>query len=146
MAQTSCGGDYWKELLARIRDIRSSEKMMHRQVSDLYATSVDYNPKSSESIAFLLSLFIAAIRLISSSVKEKSQMLASSMMCFSLELPGIAILPACKCAVCYANYLSPVADPACLTAVKAWLQSLTLTCIISDKCLFSMGNEKCNVV
>ena len=46
------GGDYWKELLARIRDIRSSEKVMYRQVLDLYATSVDYNPKSSESIAF----------------------------------------------------------------------------------------------
>ena len=46
------GGDYWKELLARIRDIRSSEKVMYRQVLDLYATSVDYNPKSAESIAF----------------------------------------------------------------------------------------------
>ena len=46
------GGDYWKELLARIRDIRSSEKVMYRQVLDLYATSVDYNPKSSESIDF----------------------------------------------------------------------------------------------
>ena len=46
------GGSYWKELLDRIRDIRSSEKVMYRQVLDLYATSVDYNPKSSESIAF----------------------------------------------------------------------------------------------
>ena len=46
------GGDYWKELLERIRDIRSSEKVMYRQVLDLYATSADYNPKSSESIAF----------------------------------------------------------------------------------------------
>ncbi|WP_289422275.1 virulence RhuM family protein [Thomasclavelia cocleata] len=46
------GGNYWKELLDRIRDIRSSEKLMYRQVLDLYATSVDYNPKSSESIAF----------------------------------------------------------------------------------------------
>ena len=48
----SGGGYYWKELLARIRDIRSSEKVMYRQVLDLYATSVDYNPKSPESIAF----------------------------------------------------------------------------------------------
>ena len=39
-------------LLDRIRDIRSSEKVMYRQVLDLYATSVDYDPKSSESIAF----------------------------------------------------------------------------------------------
>ena len=46
------GGNYWKELLDRIRDIRSSEKVMYRQVLDLYATSVDYNPQSSESIAF----------------------------------------------------------------------------------------------
>lgn len=46
------GGSYWKELLDRIRDIRSSEKVMYRQVLDLYATSVDYNPKSAESIAF----------------------------------------------------------------------------------------------
>lgn len=46
------GGNYWSELLERIRDIRSSEKVMYRQVLDIYATSVDYNPKSSESIAF----------------------------------------------------------------------------------------------
>lgn len=46
------GGNYWKELLDRIRDIRSSEKVMYRQVLDLYATSVDYNPNSAESIAF----------------------------------------------------------------------------------------------
>ena len=35
------GGSYWKELLDRIRDIRSSEKVLYRQVMDLYATSVD---------------------------------------------------------------------------------------------------------
>ena len=46
------GGNYWKELLERIRDIRSSEKVMYRQVLDLYATSVDYDPKSRESVAF----------------------------------------------------------------------------------------------
>lgn len=46
------GGNYWKELLVRIRDIRSSEKVMYRQVLDLYATSVDYDPNSAESIAF----------------------------------------------------------------------------------------------
>jgi hypothetical protein len=46
------GGDYWKELLDRIRDIRSSEKVMYRQVLDLYSTSVDYDPKSPESISF----------------------------------------------------------------------------------------------
>jgi hypothetical protein len=46
------GGNYWKELLDRIRDIRSSEKVIYRQVLDLYATSIDYNPKSEESIMF----------------------------------------------------------------------------------------------
>ena len=42
------GGDYWKELLERIRDIRSSEKVMYRQVLDLYATSADYNPNHQQ--------------------------------------------------------------------------------------------------
>ena len=46
------GGNYWKELLDRIRDIRSSEKVLYRQVLDLYATSVDYNPKNEESLIF----------------------------------------------------------------------------------------------
>ena len=46
------GGNYWKELLDRIRDIRSSEKVLYRQVLDLYATSQDYDPKSAESISF----------------------------------------------------------------------------------------------
>ena len=46
------GGNYWKELLDRIRDIRSSEKVMYRQVLDLYATSIDYDPNTQESIRF----------------------------------------------------------------------------------------------
>ena len=46
------GGNYWRELLERIRDIRSSEKVLYRQVLDLYATSVDYDPKSEQSIHF----------------------------------------------------------------------------------------------
>jgi len=46
------GGNYWKELLDRIRDIRSSEKVLYRQVLDLYATSVDYDPHSEQSIIF----------------------------------------------------------------------------------------------
>ena len=46
------GGGYWYELLNRIRDIRSSEKVLYRQVLDLYATSVDYDPKADESIRF----------------------------------------------------------------------------------------------
>ena len=47
-----CGGNYWKELLEEIRDIRSSEKVLYRQVLDLYATAIDYNPKASESLQF----------------------------------------------------------------------------------------------
>ena len=46
------GGNYWRELLDRIRDIRSSEKVLYRQVLDLYATAVDYNPRSEMSIEF----------------------------------------------------------------------------------------------
>ena len=46
------GGDYWYELLERIRDIRSSEKALYRQVLDLYATSIDYNPKKPETFEF----------------------------------------------------------------------------------------------
>ena len=46
------GGNYWKELLGRIRDIRSSEKVMYRQVLDLYATATDYDPKSDQSLTF----------------------------------------------------------------------------------------------
>lgn len=46
------GGNHWKELLDRIRDIRSSEKVMYRQVLELYATASDYNASSEESIAF----------------------------------------------------------------------------------------------
>lgn len=48
----NAGGNYWKELLDRIRDIRSSEKVLYRQVLDLYATSVDYDPRSDESVKF----------------------------------------------------------------------------------------------
>ena len=46
------GGNYWRELLERIRDIRSSEKVFYRQVLDIYATSVDYDPKVEESQKF----------------------------------------------------------------------------------------------
>jgi len=46
------GGGYWKELLDRIRDIRSSEKVMYRQVLDIYATAIDYDPRSDVSIEF----------------------------------------------------------------------------------------------
>lgn len=46
------GGNYFKELLERIREIRSSEKVMYRQVLDLYATAIDYDSKSDMSLAF----------------------------------------------------------------------------------------------
>ena len=46
------GGNYWKELLERIRDIRSSEKVFYRQILDIYATSIDYDPKVESSILF----------------------------------------------------------------------------------------------
>lgn len=46
------GGGYWKELIERIRDIRSSEKVFYRQVLDIYATSIDYDPQADISIEF----------------------------------------------------------------------------------------------
>jgi len=46
------GGGYWKELLQRIRDIRASEKVFYRQVLDIYATSIDYDPNAVVSIEF----------------------------------------------------------------------------------------------
>lgn len=46
------GSGYWKELLQRIRDIRASEKVFYRQVLDIYATSMDYDPKADVSIEF----------------------------------------------------------------------------------------------
>jgi hypothetical protein len=46
------GGTYWKELLERIRDIRLSEKVLYRQVLDLYGTSVDYDPRTESSLEF----------------------------------------------------------------------------------------------
>lgn len=46
------GGGYFKELLDRIRDIRASEKVFYRQVLEIYATSIDYDPKAEISIVF----------------------------------------------------------------------------------------------
>ena len=46
------GGGYFKELLERIRDIRASEKVFYRQVLEIYATSIDYDPNAAISIAF----------------------------------------------------------------------------------------------
>lgn len=46
------GGGYWKELLERIRDIRATEKVMYRQVLEIYATSIDYDPRASVSQEF----------------------------------------------------------------------------------------------
>jgi len=46
------GGGYWKELLQRIRDIRASEKVFYRQVLDIYATSIDYDPQADVSVEF----------------------------------------------------------------------------------------------
>ena len=46
------GGGYFKELIERIRDIRATEKVFYRQILEIYATSIDYNPKAEESILF----------------------------------------------------------------------------------------------
>ena len=46
------GGGYWKELLSRIRDIRSSERVFYRQILEIYATSMDYSPHAPETLEF----------------------------------------------------------------------------------------------
>lgn len=46
------GGSYWKELLERIRDIRSTEKVLYRQILEIYATSIDYDPRAHVSQEF----------------------------------------------------------------------------------------------
>lgn len=46
------GGNYFDELLARIRDIRSSEKVFWWKVPEIYATSIDYNPSAEDSVLF----------------------------------------------------------------------------------------------
>ena len=46
------GGNYFEELLARIRDIRSSEKVFYRKILDIYATSIDYDPAAEATQAF----------------------------------------------------------------------------------------------
>jgi hypothetical protein len=46
------GGGYWRELLARIRDIRSSERVFYRQILEIYATSMDYDPNASATMEF----------------------------------------------------------------------------------------------
>lgn len=50
------GGNYFKELVERIRDIRSSEKVFYRQLLDLFATSIDYDPKSEEAKMFFATI------------------------------------------------------------------------------------------
>lgn len=52
LLKQSGGGGYWKELLERIRDIRSSEKVFYRQILDIYATSTDYHPNAEETKLF----------------------------------------------------------------------------------------------
>ena len=46
------GGSYWKELLERIRDIRATEKVLYRQILEIYATSIDYDPRAQVSQEF----------------------------------------------------------------------------------------------
>ena len=52
LLKSSGGGDYFKELLERIRDIRSSERVFYRQILDIYATSIDYDKNAETSILF----------------------------------------------------------------------------------------------
>lgn len=71
------GGNYWKELLARIKDIRSSEKVLYRQVLDLYATAIDYNPKDEykkyqvKTISPVEKEYLETLKIISNKIDDK---------------------------------------------------------------------------
>jgi hypothetical protein len=57
LLKASGGGGYWKELLVRIRDIRSSERVFYRQILEIYATSMDYSPDAPETLKFFYHAF-----------------------------------------------------------------------------------------
>lgn len=104
----NAGGNYWKELLERIRDIRSSEKMLYRQVLDLYATSVDYDPKSDDSIEFFKivqnKLHFAAHGHTAAEVifdRAEAEKPFMGLTSFTGELPALKDIKIAK------NYLSP---------------------------------------
>ena len=52
LLKSAGGGNYFDELLARIRDIRSSEKVFYRKVLEIYALSIDYDPRTEETKKF----------------------------------------------------------------------------------------------
>ena len=92
----NAGGNYWKELLDRIRDIRSSEKVLYRQVLDLYATSVDYDPRSDESVKFFKIvqnklLYAAHVHTVAEVIYERADAEKPFMglTSFSGELPAL---------------------------------------------------------
>lgn len=65
------GGGYFKELLERIRDIRASEKVFYRQVLEIYATSIDYDPKAEISVQFSRKFRIKFIMLFTDRLRQK---------------------------------------------------------------------------
>ncbi|MFZ4084436.1 MAG: virulence RhuM family protein [Vampirovibrionia bacterium] len=72
------GGSYWKELLERIRDIRSSEKVFYRQILDIYATSIDYDPNSDITKKFFKTLnFMIEIRHLADEIRETHKLYTS---------------------------------------------------------------------
>ena len=66
------GGGYFKELLERIRDIRASEKVFYRQVLEIYATSIDYDPKADISVQFFKKFRIKFIMPSTDRLPQKS--------------------------------------------------------------------------
>ncbi len=103
----NAGDNYWKELLARIKDIRSSEKVLYRQVLDLYATAVDYNPKDEKSIEFFKIVqnklhFVTDDHTASEIIYERanSEKPFMGLMTFSSDIPVISDVVIAK------NYLT----------------------------------------
>lgn len=130
------GGNYWKELLDRIRDIRSSEKVMYRQVLDLYATSVDYNPKSDISIQFFKIVqnklhyathgYTAAEIIYERADADKPFMGLTS---FTGELPGIKDIGIAK------NYLSEDELKVLNNLVSGYFDFAEIQAMKKDRCI-----------
>lgn len=117
------GGNYFKELLDRIRDIRSSEKVFYRQVLDLFATSIDYNSKSEEAKEFFATVqnklhyavhHHTASEIIYSRVDSEKEFMGLTI--FKGELPTLTEAKVAK------NYLTEKELKALNTLVSAFLE------------------------
>lgn len=86
------GGNYFDELLARIRDIRSSEKVFWRKVLEIYATSIDYDPKAETSVLFFKFRYGKRIRLDDHAGFSRTGQTADALNAFYGLYDGLALV------------------------------------------------------